>query len=79
MKYDPIRELNKENERRMTWPPVLLTLGVLVGTPLALVAIFHFRDFIDAYTQKHSLVVGYSCVAICAVGWYYLGRFNRMW
>lgn len=61
--YNPIEDLNREVERDLITPllavPVVLLTGILVVT-----FIIRHAEAIDAFCQKHWLIVGWSLTLI---------------
>lgn len=76
-RWDPVEQVNRENERRMSRPPVVLFLITAIGTPLFIVVLIYFGEFINSFTTNHPLIVGYSCVVVGVSGSILLAR--KMW
>ena len=68
MKYDPIKSLNDENDRRLQLPPVLILTFFLVGVPVLGILVVRYGELVDGFASKHPLLVGWSLVLIGLVG-----------
>lgn len=67
MKYDPIADLNRENERRFWWPLIaapVMTLACIVGIILAYVN----WPMIEYYTNRHPFITSAVLSALCVFG-----------
>ncbi len=75
---DVIQRLNAENERRLIGRPLLILLLSSFGVCILLILVVNFGEEVDAFTQRHPLLTGWSLVSISLVGFYYFFK-NRIW
>jgi hypothetical protein len=79
MRYDPIRELNREKERELLLPMILGVLGVVLLLPLAIAALLYFKEEIDAFSMKHPVILAFCFIIPGVIGWYKFGRNSNLW
>jgi hypothetical protein len=79
MKYDPIKQLNRENEMRMLKPLVTIVLGVLLVAPFLVAIILSFKDAIDAFSMRHPVILAFCFLVPGGIGWYIYGKRNNLW
>lgn len=65
--YDPIRELNREVQRDLI-TPLLVIPCVMLAIMLVIAQLVKYADAIDLFCTKHPLLVGWSLVSIALVG-----------
>lgn len=61
MNYDPIEELNNENERRL-WRALLHPVIVAFVSIFGSILVYLFSSEIERFTTSNSLVVGWTLV-----------------
>lgn len=77
MKYDPIAELNRENQIR-AFKPLWLPLTLLVVIPLAIVALMALGDLLDAFSNDHPILTGWILLGGSVIGLFWMFK-NRLW
>lgn len=67
MKYDPIRELNEENQARLLNPFKIIIYVMILG-PVSIALVLKYKVAIDTFAFSHPVLVGLSLIAISIIG-----------
>ena len=79
MRYDPIKELNREKERELLRPLIFLILAVLLFIPLGVAILLSFKEEIDAFSMKHPVILAFCFLIPGTIGWIIYGRKQNLW
>jgi flagellar basal body-associated protein FliL len=79
MKYDPIKSLNKEVERKLWTPIILGVVIVLLLVPAMIATLLYFKEEIDAFSMKHPVLLAICFLVPGTWGWVVYGRRNNLW
>lgn len=83
MRYDPIKELNRDLRRRRDkdnlWIPILLVLFVFIGIPvLGILLAKRYETELDSMRSDQVLVVALILIGVSILGWWRLGK-GKLW
>lgn len=79
MRYDPIKELNREKERELLKPMILGVLSVVLFIPLAIAILLSFKEEIDAFSMKHPVILAFCFLIPGTIGWIIYGKKQNLW
>lgn len=83
MKYDPIKELNREvtrqGHRETIIPLIIIVLSVLIVFPLLAALALNYKEEIDAFSMKNSKILPFCFLIPGTILWYWFGKRNKLW